>query len=225
MSDKAGLRTWFFHPGAIIVGWLVWLLGGARIEGIEHVPRSGAYIAVANHCSLADPPILGWAIGHRLGRILHIMAKLEIRRWPLIGWLGDRSGVFWVRRGEGDRAAQRQALQLLAAGAPVAVFPEGTRSRDGRLKPFRDGAAFLAMRSGAIIVPVGFIGTQGLFPGRGFRLPRRSRMTVRIGVPFSIPAQLEGRLDRDALAAGTERIVAEVASLLPPEQGGTHRAS
>jgi 1-acyl-sn-glycerol-3-phosphate acyltransferase len=103
----------------------------------------------------------------------------------------------------------------------VAVFPEGTRSRDGHLKPFRPGAAFLAMRSGATIVPVGFIGTQRLFPGRGFRLPRRSRMTVRIGVPFSIPAQLEGRLDRDLLASATERIQAEVAALLPPEQGGS----
>ena len=220
MSTRDKLSsTWFFAPGATITGWLVSLVGGATIEGDEQVPASGAYILVANHCSLADPPIIGWAVGRRHGRIIHFMAKEEMRRWPIIGWLAQRSGVFFVRRGEGDRTSQRIALDTLAAGEPIAVFPEGTRSRDGRLRDGKAGATLLAMRSGVPLLPVGIAGSQRLFPGRT-RVPHRSHMTVRIGAPFTLEHQPDGRLDREALAGGTDRIMREIAALLPPGQRG-----
>lgn len=208
---------WFYHPGARIARFLLAFLGTARIEGIEHVPRTGAFILVANHCSQADPPLLGWATGHQIGRIVHFMAKDEMHHWPIIGWLADRSGVFWVRRGEGDRAAQRLALQLLGQGKPIGIFPEGTRSRDGRIREGRAGATLLAIRSGALIVPVGIAGSHRLFPGDS-RLPRRSRLTFRIGEPFRLEHQPSGRIDRGVLAAGTERIMERIAALLPPVQ-------
>lgn len=212
------MGTWFFAPGATITGWLVSLVGGATIEGDEHVP-AGAYILVSNHCSLADPPILGWALGRRNGRVVHFMAKEEMRRWPVIGWLAEQSGTFFVKRGEGDRASQRVALATLAAGEPIAVFPEGTRSRDGQLKEGKAGATLLAMRSGAPLLPVGIAGSQRLFPGKA-RIPTRSHMTIRIGAPFVLPHQPDGRLDRSALADGTERTMREIAALLPPRQRG-----
>ncbi|CAN5853802.1 lysophospholipid acyltransferase family protein [soil metagenome] len=208
---------WFYHPGARIARFLLAFLGTARIEGIEHVPRTGAFILVANHCSQADPPLLGWATGHQIGRIVHFMAKDEMHHWPIIGWLADRSGVFWVRRGEGDRAAQRLALQLLGQGKPIGIFPEGTRSRVGRMREGRAGATLLAIRSGALIVPVGIVGSHRLFPGDS-RLPRRSRLTFRIGEPFRLEHQPSGRIDRGVLAAGTERIMERIAALLPPAQ-------
>lgn len=208
---------WFYHPGARIARFLLAFLGTARIEGIEHVPRTGAFILVSNHCSQADPPLLGWATGHQIGRIVHFMAKDEMHHWPIIGWLADRSGVFWVRRGEGDRAAQRLALQLLGQGKPIGIFPEGTRSRDGRMREGRAGATLLAIRSGALIVPVGIAGSHRLFPGDS-RLPRRSRLTFRIGEPFRLEHQPSGRIDRGVLAAGTERIMERIAALLPPAQ-------
>lgn len=208
---------WFYHPGARIARFLLAFLGTARIEGIEHVPRTGAFILVANHCSQADPPLLGWATGHQIGRIVHFMAKDEMHHWPIIGWLADRSGVFWVRRGEGDRAAQRLALQLLGQGKPIGIFPEGTRSRVGRMREGRAGATLLAIRSGALIVPVGIAGSHRLFPGDS-RLPRRSRLTFRIGEPFRLEHQPSGRIDRGVLAAGTERIMERIAALLPPAQ-------
>lgn len=209
--------TWVYRPGAWVASIIMWVLGGARIEGIEHIPRSGPFLLVANHCSQLDPPLLGWATGYQIDRIVHFMAKEEMRHWPIIGWLADRSGVFFVRRGEGDRAAQRLALELLAAGKPVGVFPEGTRSRDGRMRAAKPGAALLAMRAGVPIIPVGIAGTHRLFTS-GRRLPRRSKATFRIGEAFTLVHQPSGRLDRAALAAGTERIMAEIAVLLPPEQ-------
>ena len=209
--------TWVYRPGAWVASVIAWFLGGARIVGVERVPRSGPFLLVANHCSQLDPPLLGWATGYQVDRIVHFMAKEEMRHWPVIGWLADRSGVFFVRRGEGDRAAQRLALELLGAGKPVGVFPEGTRSRDGRMREGKAGVTLLAMRAGVPILPVGIAGTHRLFAGPRW-VPHRSRVTFRIGEPFRLVHQPTGRLDREALAAGTERIMAEIAALVPPEQ-------
>lgn len=211
------MADWFFHPGAAIIGFLARILFRTRVEGVEHVPRTGPFIMVANHCSNLDPPIIGWATGHRIGRIIHFMAKAEMQRWPVAGWLASKSAVIFVRRGEADRHAQRAALDALADGRPIALFPEGTRSRDGRLKVGRGGAAFLATRSGAPILPVGIAGTHRIFPGRA-RVPRLVRVSVRIGEPFSLPAQASGRLEREELATGTETIMRAIEALLPEEQ-------
>ncbi|HSI99737.1 MAG TPA: 1-acyl-sn-glycerol-3-phosphate acyltransferase, partial [Patescibacteria group bacterium] len=69
------MREWFYHPGAAIIGFASRLLWGARIEGIEHLPRSGPFILVTNHCSNLDPLMMGWASGHHIGRVVHFMAK------------------------------------------------------------------------------------------------------------------------------------------------------
>ena len=196
------MGTWVFHPGAVITSWLLWVVGPVRVEGLEHVPRTGPMLVVANHCSNLDPPTVGWAVGHRTGRIIHFMAKEEMRSWPVAGLLARDSGVIFVRRGAGDRSAQRLALATLERGGALGVFPEGTRSRDGRLAEGRAGAALLAMRTGVPIVPVGVAGTQHLFRDRRL-VPRRSKVTIRIGPTFQLPMQTGG-LDRAALRAGTD---------------------
>jgi 1-acyl-sn-glycerol-3-phosphate acyltransferase len=211
------VRSWFYWPGTAIIGFVARLLWGTRVEGTERIPSEGAFILVANHCSNLDPLILGWAIGNRTRRLIHFMAKSEMRSWPVLGWLAGQSGVFFVRRGEGDRAAQRFSLEALAAGRPIALHPEGTRSKDGRLKAGRSGAAFLAIRSGAPLLPVGIAGTHRIFPGRS-RFPHSTRIVVRVGQPFTLPHVPDGRLDREALAAGTELIMAAIAELLPADQ-------
>ena len=211
------MRSWFFHPGAAIAGGLARLLFHARLEGVERIPRDGAFIVVSNHCSNLDPPLIGWATGHQVGRVVHFMAKIEMRGWPFVGWLATQSGVYFVRRGEGDRAAQRFSLEALAEGRPIGIFPEGTRSRNGHLKEGKSGAAFLAIRSGAPLLPVAIAGSDRIFSGRS-RWPHATRITIRIGEPFSLPRQATGRLDREVLADGTARIMREIAELLPPDQ-------
>lgn len=212
------MRTWFFHPGAIMTSWLLWLVGPGTVEGLENAPRSGGFLVVANHCSNLDPPFLGWAVGHRTGRIVHFMAKEEMRSWPVVGFLARNAGVFFVRRGEGDRGAQRLAIRLLETGRLVGIFPEGTRSLDGRLGDARAGAALLAMRTGVPVLPVGIAGTHRVFPGRS-RWPHRSRVTIRVGEPLQLPVMADG-LDRQALRQGTEQMMRAIAALLPPEQRG-----
>lgn len=200
-----------------MTSWLLWLVGPPRVEGLENVPRQGAFLVVANHCSNLDPPSLGWAVGNRTGRVVHFMAKDELRSWPLVGWLATQAGAFFVRRGAGDRAAQRLAIQVLEAGRPLAVFPEGTRSRDGQLSEGRAGAALLAMRADVDVLPVGIAGTHRIFEGSR-RWPRRTPVTFRVGRPFRLPPG--GTLDRTELRSATERIMREIAALLPPEQRG-----
>lgn len=217
------MQTWFYHPGATIVGALLWFIGPARIEGRERIPRSGPAIIIANHCSLMDPPLLGWATGHQVGRVVHFMAKVEIRRWPLIGWLARNAGVFFVRRGEGDRGAQRTALEHLAAGRLIGVFPEGTRNPDGALIEGKPGVALLAMRAGVPIIPVGITGTARRRRG-ALRWLSRETITFRIGEPFRVAYQPEGRLDREELARGTDTLMRAIAALLPEAQQGVYRA-
>lgn len=200
-----------------MIGFVSRILWGARIEGVEHLPRSGPFILVTNHCSNVDPLMMGWASGHQIGRVVHFMAKIEMRSWPIVGWLATQAGVYFVRRGERDRAAQQFSLDALADGRPIAIFPEGTRSRTGRLREGKPGTTLIAMRSGAPLVPAAISGTHRIFPN-GARFPRASRVRIRIGEPFSLPHQPTGRLDRDALADGTERIMSAIEALLPEDQ-------
>ena len=211
------MRSWFYHPGSAIIGFVSRLLWDTRIDGVENLPRTGPFILVTNHTSNLDPLMMGWASGHQIDRIVHFMAKVEMRSWPLLGWLATQSGVYFVRRGEGDRAAQQFSLDALAAGRPIALFPEGTRSRTGHLRAGKPGAALLAIRSGAPLVPAGISGTHRIFP-KGARFPRASKVRIRIGEPFTLPHQPKGRLDREALAAGTERIMSAIEALLPEDQ-------
>jgi 1-acyl-sn-glycerol-3-phosphate acyltransferase len=215
------MRTWFYRPGCALTRVGMVFLGPLRYTGLENVPREGAFILVANHQSNLDPLIIGSTAGDLVGRLVHFMAKEELRHWPVIGWLASQAGVYFVRRGEGDRPAQRLSLQLLAAGEPLGLFPEGTRSKTGILREGRGGAALLAIRAGVPLLPVSITGSGRLFPN-GSRLPRRSRVTVRIGQPFAVMHQPEGRIDRAELSATTDRIMREIAALLPASQRGSY---
>jgi 1-acyl-sn-glycerol-3-phosphate acyltransferase len=110
------------------------------------------------------------------------------------------------------------ALDLLASGSSMGIFPEGTRSRDGRMGEARAGAAFMAIRTGVPVLPVGIAGTYAIFPGRS-RWPHRTPVTIRIGTPFRLAIQADG-LDRAALKSGTEQIMRAIADLLPEAQRG-----
>ncbi len=213
--------TWFYRPGSIMTRLGMRILGPLSIEGLDRVPREGAFILVSNHLSNLDPLIVGATCGDLNDRIIYFMAKVEMLRWPVIGWLASQAGVFFVRRGGGDRGAQRTALEHLAAGSPVGVFPEGHRSRMARMQEGQAGAALLALRSGAPLIPVAVTGTEHIFPGHS-RIPHRSPVHVRVGEPFRLSHRPDGRLDRAELAEGTEQIMRTIAGLLPEAYRGRY---
>lgn len=193
--------------------WIAFRLGfGLRVEGREHEPAHGAVLAICNHVSAVDPPIAGCA----LRRQARYMAKQELLDTPALGWLLWSIGVYPVRRGEPDRRAIRTTIDCLTRGDLVVMFPEGTRSPDGRLMTAEHGAALVALRVGVPVLPMAVIGSQHAMP-KGARFPRRAQVTVRIGPVLRVP-KVEGRIDRATLEAWGARFMAAIGELLPADQ-------
>ena len=193
--------------------WIGFRLGfGLRVDGREHEPAHGAVLAICNHVSAVDPPIAGCAL-HRQARY---MAKQELLDTPVLGWLLWSIGVYPVRRGEPDRRAIRTTIDCLTRGDLVVMFPEGTRSPDGRLMRAEPGAALVALRVGVPVLPMAVIGSQHAM-AKGAKFPRRAQVTVRIGPVLMVP-KVEGRIDRATLDAWGARFMAAIAALLPPDQ-------
>jgi 1-acyl-sn-glycerol-3-phosphate acyltransferase len=198
-----------------------------RVEGdLEKVPRSGALILASNHASSADPVLIGAFLNQKLGRPLNWLGKRELLDFPLTGWLARQGGIHPVDRDAADLEAFRSAMRVLDAGQILAVFPEGTRSRDGGLQQVREGVGMLALRSGAPVLPVAVVDSDLMWP-RGRLLPRFGKhVIVRYGVPFSVPDELaklgtptKGRL---ATEAATRLVMTRIAELLPPRQRGVY---
>jgi 1-acyl-sn-glycerol-3-phosphate acyltransferase len=200
-------RFWKF-----VLGSYFRLQFGLRVEGREHEPAAGPVLVVANHVSTLDPPIVGVA----LRRQARYMAKQELMDTPVLGWFLRSVGVFPVRRGEADRRSIRVALDALERGGLLVMFPEGTRSPDGRLQAPEPGAALLALRTGAPVLPVAVAGTQHAMP-KGAKWPRRTRVVVRMG-PTLQPPRREGKIDREELEAWGQRFIASLTALLPGDQ-------
>ena len=144
------------------------------------------------------------------------MAKAELFKIPVFGWLLARLGAFPVVRGTADRKAIRRAIDLLKAGEVVGIFPEGTRTRTGDLLPLQRGAALIALRAGVPVVPVALIGTFKPIRWRVWR-PVFNRIRVRIGEPLDMTGIDPG--DREAGAALSSRILAGIERLMREHQG------
>lgn len=183
-------------------------------HGAHHLPDTGPAIVVSNHVNYLDP----LAMGATFDRPLHFMAKKELFEYPVFGWLLRKVHAFPVRRGKADRHAIRRALQVLADGHVLALFPEGTRSATGDLQEFQRGAAMLALRSGAPVIPMVILGAHEALAG-GRKLPRRGPLTVRVGPPLHLHS---GASDSDAITEASQRIHEAMAALYPNGAGAAH---
>lgn len=183
-----------------------------RIEGREHEPSTGPLIVAGNHASTLDPPLIGMC----LRRQSAYMAKDELFAVPVLGpWLRS-IGSFPVHRGTPDRKAIRRSLEVLQRGGVLVIFPEGTRSFDGRLRDPEPGAAMIALRTGAPVLPAAVVNSYRILP-KGARWPRLEQVTVRFGPPLVVP-RIEGRLDHATLDLWGRRIMKEIEHLLPEDQ-------
>ena len=153
-----------------------------RTSGNALVPLQGPLVVVANHGSHLDPPLLG----HALGRPVSFMAKAELFRVPILGAIIRACGAYPVKRGASDREAIRTATARLTEGWAIGVFLDGTRQTDGRVNEPRPGAALLAARSGAPLLPVAIINTHRAL-GAGRSWPRLVPVELRIGEPMPAP--------------------------------------
>lgn len=209
--------------GAFCARVLARALTRVRLEGdVAAIPRAGPVIVAANHVSNLDAVVIGGWLTPRLGRRIQWLAKREFFDWPLLGWLAPHGGLHPVDRSKADLEAYRQAKSILDDGHLLFVFPEGTRSATGRLQRAHDGAATLALRTGATIVPIGVIGADRVWPRRQ-RLPRPGgRIVVRVGRPFKLADIVLPSEGRSAKAAATTVLMGRIADLLPASMRGAY---
>lgn len=197
MKESVRIRIQYYG------GRLARLLFGMRVMGSRRVPRRGGLIIACNHISELDPPVLGFAIP----RTIAYMAKVELFRMRITDFFLRKLNAFPVNRTSIDTGALRKAIQHLKRGEAVVIFPEGTRSRDGRLLPVKAGIGLVAVSSGVPVLPAFIWGTDHA----GEALTRTgSPFTVSFGRMISSDGIREIRKSRGNRAVA-ERIMAGIA--------------
>lgn len=217
----------FYRFTRAVLGAVYRLLIPVKVTGAEHLPKQGPVILAANHISFFDTIVLMFSVPRRtyfIGKAEYMDSWMTRRLFPALGLIPI------------ERATARQAIAALgvAAGAlgkghALGIYPEGTRSRDGRLYKGRTGVAWLALTAGVPVVPVGLVGTDQVQP-IGASFPRVARVRVAFGRPISpapyaaMPAGRARRLLTDevmaAIAGLSGQVRADTYNELPPEATG-----
>jgi len=189
--------------------WLIFpflkLFNHLDIKGLENIPQEGPVVLASNHLSLWDPVYLFCCVRRRK---LNFMAKAELFKIPVIGWIISHVHAFPVQRNQIDRNALRKAAQVLANNEALVLFPEGTRSKTGELLPFRDGAVLFAQRSQAPIVPIAIVNSAKSFP-KGFR----QKIHIYFGKPITFSEFQGQKATGEMLKEMTRRLREEIIRL------------
>ncbi|OYD09737.1 lysophospholipid acyltransferase family protein [Paludifilum halophilum] len=187
-SFRALFRAFF----AVLYRW--------KVDGLEHIPKEGPVVICSNHINNLDPPLVGSA----LQRPIRFMAKEELFKIPVLSFLLPRFGAFPVKRGASDKRALKKSLQLLGKGEVLGVFPEGTRSKTGELGEAHTGAAFIALKGNATVIPAAIIGPYRLF----------RRVRIVFGPPLDLSDYRGNRFTSQAIREVTERMMDRIGDLM-----------
>ncbi len=203
------IMSWLYYLGHWGVSLFLFLFTSFKVKGRANVPKKGAVLVTSNHLSLMDPPVVGVS----MRRTIIFMAKEELFRSRFSGYFIRRFGAFPVHRGRFDREAIRQAEQTLGKSRMLVMFPEGhRRGQEGYTPEGYVGAALIANRTRAPILPVGITGTDRI---KGWTwLFKRPRITVNIGPVFQLEAK-KGPGERARLEEDTRIIMQHIDALLP----------
>ena len=173
-----------------------------RVIGAENIPKDGAFILAANHVSNWDPPFLGTF----MSREVCYMGKEELFSNPVMAWVCRNLHVFPVKRGAADKSAIKTAIKLLKDGKCFGIFPEGTRSKTGKLGKAEPGVSLIAAMTKAPIIPAAIVNTEKIFSREKF-LPR---LAVVYGKPMNFTGSTK---DKQALADFAHELMQEIAKL------------
>ncbi|MCS3427523.1 lysophospholipid acyltransferase family protein [Leucobacter aridicollis] len=202
-----------FFVGRAILKPALWLRYRPRVTGRDHVPRTGPLLLVSNHESMLDTILIPSFTPRRV----QFLAKASLFGSRLGRWFFTGIGAVAVHRGASStaQAALDAGREVLERGSAFVVFPEGSRSTDGRLYRGRGGAAWLALETGATVVPVGLRGTNRKL--RDPRTGRPERVAIRFGAPLDL-SDLRGEPGGRARREATERIMAAIQQLTGQER-------
>ena len=188
--------TAFYRVGRLVCKGVLTLMNRPVIEGVEHLPREGGVVIASNHQSFLDIPLIAMATRRHVA----FVARSTLRQSRVLALIMRQSGVILVHRDRPDHSSVRSMVDYLERGGCVALFPEGTRTKDGSLGRFRSGAVIAARKAGVPIVPVGIRGCIDVL-SRDQKFPRFGRVGIRFGSPLDprTPETLE-RLREDIAA-------------------------
>lgn len=183
----------------------IFIFLGLKSEGIHNLPEKGPVIIASNHVSNWDPVIVGISFK----RPIYFMAKAELFSNKILGNVLKALHAFPVKRGQADRKALRYALEILEQGKVLGIFPEGARKKVVPDAQVQGGVAFIALKSGAPVVPVACIGTD-----RGFPLGWTKPLVVRVGEPINLEKYAGQKLSSSTLEQVSKEIMNEINTLL-----------
>lgn len=186
-----------------------------KVRGMENFPAKGPAIIVFNHLGDWDSILLAAVIPERA----ECIGKIELNDHWLAGPALRAYGCIWIHRGQPDRRAMRAALDALKEGRMVTLAPEGRQTVTGALEDGTEGAAFIAMKSGAKVVPIGLTGTENAHISDHINHWKRVPVSLTVGKPFHIQNQAERQ---ETIRSGTRQIMEALARLLPPKLRGQY---
>jgi len=178
-TRRRGVNSLVYWPMRWVLKAAILVCFRLRRLGREHIPEGGVILA-SNHRSFLDP----FAIGCCLGRPIYFVAKQELFKNPLLGWVLNCLGAFPIKRGAADEESVATSLALLERGEAVVIFPEGTRIRTGSLAPPKRGVGRLALQSGSPVVPIAVTNSERA--RRGWRI-KPVKVHIRFGPPVTFP--------------------------------------
>jgi 1-acyl-sn-glycerol-3-phosphate acyltransferase len=188
--DKTGkMQHWCARWWCRLIAWTIF--AHIQVRGVENLEPDKTYVYMANHSSLIDTPALFAYLPYQF----RIMAKKRLFYVPFMGWHLWTAGNFPIDQRDARKTAKslKMVIEGIRAGKSLAVFPEGTRSPDGRLQEFKQGAFKIALRAGVPIVPISIIGTSKLLP-KGSLTPHPGKVHVIIGKPIDTTRYSEKEL-------------------------------
>jgi len=164
-----------------------------HLIGKENIPQKNSFIMVSNHGSLLDPPLLG----HALGRNISFMAKAELFKIPLLGFIIKACGAYPVKRGIVDKNTIKTACKKLSDDNSIGIFIDGTRQKNGRVNKPKQGAALLAFKNQKLLLPVAIVNSHRLIRFKFF-IPFFSKIVIKVGKPVQ-PPQSSSRDDLNSV--------------------------
>lgn len=208
---RVGVRVFYWLMRYVFIGPWFRLFFRPWVEGVENLPKQGPVILCPNHLSFIDSIMIPLVVPKR--RVVYLGKSDYFDKW-YVKWFFEGAGVIPVRRegGSAGEASLNAGCEQLERNMVVAVYPEGTRSPDGRLYKGKTGAARMAMRAGTPVVPVAVFGTDEALP-TGSYVPKRVRIGVRFGQPIDLTRYAGQEDDRFVLRSVTDEIMYELMML------------
>lgn len=185
MQSSSYQKLIYYLVSQLLIFPIYKLIFRGRLIGKENIPKKGSFILVSNHGSLLDPPL----IGHAIGRNISFMAKSELFKIPVLGFIIKSCGAYPVRRGVADKNTIKIACEKLKNNNSIGLFIDGTRQKNGRVNKPKQGAALLAFKNQKLLLPVAIINSHKLVRLKFF-IPFFTKIILKVGKPIKPPKSL-----------------------------------